>query len=139
MAVASTFIHRRRVLKQIEDNFIGIQRDMRNNAVSWKAMAQSQSVPLATLRTFINDAAAAYLTRMQWVIDLRNDPVKKARLLEVLATQGVSEQEVIDLVTTFRQGALDIQNAPKGSYAGIVTLCDAILAQIDAPDSLWPE
>ena len=139
MAIRLGFIRKRRVLAQIEQNLVGLQRDMRRNAETHKAMALAQSPDVATLRTFLVDCAAQYLKRLQWVIDLRNDPAKKQALLDVLVTQGVEDKDIVDGVTDLRQAAVALRDAPKGSYVAITAACDAVLATVDEADSLWPE
>lgn len=139
MAITLTTIHKQRVAKQVMDNLVGLQRDMVRNAQAHKAMALAANPPVATLRTFVNDAAAAYLNRLQWVIDLRNDPVKRQKLLDAIAAMGVPEADVISMVTELRSAAIGLRDAGKANYAAIVTACDALLAAVDPVDSLWPE
>lgn len=139
MAIGIKAFHKERVANQVTQNIIGLQGDMVRNANTWKAMATAQNPPIATLRTFLNDAAAEYLRRLQWVIDLRNDPAKRQRLLDILVARGWDEQEVVDTVTTLRNVAVQLRDAPKGTYAVVITICDAILAAIEPVESLWPE
>lgn len=139
MAITLTAIHKRRVADQIMQNLVGLQRDMVRNAAAHKAMAQAQAPDVVTLRSFLVDCAAEYLRRLQWVIDLRNDPVKKQRLLDILAAYGVSEAEVVSLVTELRSAAVALRDAPKGGYPAMTAACDALLASVDPVDSLWPE
>lgn len=139
MAIGIKAFHKERVANQVMQNIIGLQGDMVRNAQTWKAMALAQNPPIATLRTFLNDAAAEYLRRLQWVIDLRNDPMKRQRLLDILVARGWDEQEVVDTVTTLRNVAVQLRDAPKGSYAVVTTICDGILAAIEPVESLWPE
>lgn len=101
--------------------------------------AQNQVIPVVTLRSFMNDAAAAYLQRLQWVIDLRNAPVKRQRLLDILAAYGVSEAEIVSVVTELRSAAVALRDAPKGGYPAMIAACDAVLSTVDPVDSLWPE
>lgn len=139
MAIGIKAFHKERVANQVTQNIIGLQIDMVRNANTWKAMALAQNPPIATLRQYLNDAAANYLTRLQWVIDLRADAVKRQRLIDILTARGWDEQEVVDTVTTLRNVAVQLRDAPKGSYAVVITICDAILAAIEPAESLWPE
>ena len=139
MAIPLTNLHKGRVVEQIRQNLIGLQNDMRHNALTHRAMAQAQSPALAILQGFVADAAAAYLTRMQWLIDLRNAPVRRQRLLDILTLMGWTEADITDAATPLRAAAVALRDAPKTSYAEIVTACDAVLASVDAPESLWPE
>ena len=139
MAIALTAIHKRRLISQIEHNLTGLQRDMHNNALAHKAMALAQNPPLAKLQEFVADSSQAYLTRLQWIIDLRNTPVRRQRLLDMLVTAGWTEQEIIDYVTALRGAAIALRDAPRSTYAEIAAACDAVIAVVDKPESLWPE
>ena len=139
MPVTLSNFQKRRVFQQVEQNLVGLQRDMARNAATWKAMATAQNPPVATLRTFMNDAAAEYLKRLQWIIDLRNDAAKRQRLLDILATQGINETEIVTYVTELRNAAIALRDAPKGGYPAMTAACDALLLSVDAPESLWPE
>lgn len=139
MAIAITALHKWRVADQVQQNLIGLQRDMAENAVSHKAMATAQDPDLATLQTFVSDCAAEYLRRLQWVIDIRNNPTRRQRLLDILASFGWTEQEITDLVQGLRQAAVALRDASKTTYVEIITACDAVTSAVDMPDSLWPE
>lgn len=139
MATPLTLLHKWRVVDQIRILLTNLQRDMIKNATVHKAMAQAQSPPLATLQTFVADTASSYLQKTQWIIDLRNDPVKKQRFLDALATMNWPEADVIDVLASLRNVAVQMSVAPRSTYAEIVTLCDQILANVDPFQSLWPE
>lgn len=139
MAITINSIGKRRLVNQIEQNLTGLQRDMNSNALTHKAMAQAGSPALPVLQSFVADAAASYLTRLQWIISLRNDAVRRQRLLDVLAAAGWTETEVVDYVTALRNAAIALRDAPRSTYAEIITACDAMLAAVDKPESLWPE
>lgn len=132
-------IHKRRIVSQIEQNLTGLQRDMNSNARSHKAMAQARSPSIATLGAFISDCSAQYLTRLQWIIDLRNDPVRRQRLLDMLASVGWTEQEITDYVQGLRQAAVAYRDALKTTYAQMEAAADAMILAVDMPESLWPE
>ena len=139
MAITITAVHKRRLVNQIEQNLTGLQRDMHHNAVTHKAMAQSQSPNVDILATFVRDAALEYLRRLQWIIDLRANPIRRQRLVDMLASAGWTEQEVIDFVQELRNAAIALRDAPRTTYAEIIMACDQLLATVDAPESLWPE
>ncbi len=116
-----------------------MQLDMVKNALAHKAMALAQSPNLATLQTFVRDTALNYLALLQRVIDLRDDPVKRQRLLDTLAKMGWTEADIVDVLTALRLVAIALRDAPRTTYAEIVIACDAVLASVAMPDSLWPE
>lgn len=139
MAITINSISKRRLINQIEQNLTGLQRDMHNNALSHKAMAQAQSPALAVLQSFVADCVAQYLRRLQWIIDLRSDPARRQRLVDMLASAGWTEQEVIDYVTALRNAAIALRDAPRATFAQINNACDAMTAAVDKPESLWEE
>ena len=139
MAIPLTTIHADRVVNQITQNLTGLQRDMVRNANTHKAMATAQSPPLATLQAFVADSAQEYLRRLQWLIDLRNDPVRRQRMVNILNQRGWTEADITDVATPLRQAAIALRDAPRSTYAEIITACNNLLATVDPPDSLWPE
>lgn len=139
MAIPRTKLHNSRVADQIKSNIIQLQQDMVRNAQAHKAMAQAQSPPLVTLAQFVADTAASYLTRLQWVIDLQADPIRKARVITIIESWGWTEADITDVVVPLRQAAVALRDAPRTAFAQIITACDAMLASVGPPDSLWPE
>lgn len=134
-----TKLHRQRVFEQVQQNLIGLQRDMATNARTHKAMAQAKSPDAATLRSFVADCATQYLRRLQWVIDLRSDPARRTRLVEAAVAYGWAESDLVDVVTDLRAAAIALRGAPRSTYAEIIAACDAVIATVDMPESLWPE
>jgi hypothetical protein len=131
--------HGVRLARQVIDNLVGLQRDMLTNAATHKGWAQTQATPLANLQQYVLDCALDYLRRLQWLIDLRNDPVKEPRLLDGLARWNITEADIVNIATPLRQAAVGLRDAPRTSYADIIAACDALTAFVDKPDSLWPE
>lgn len=139
MTIPVTTIHILRLLLQAEQNLSGLQRDMRNNALSWQAMANAQSVPLASLAQYINDAATMYQTRLAWIATAKADTASWTLLSTMWGKIGGAETDFNDLVTPLTTTANSLGPADKSSYAAINTICNNILAAINAPLSLWPE
>lgn len=139
MAVPQTKLHANRVLDQIMNNVVGLQRDMFNNAQTHRAMAVAQSPAIATLRQFVNDAAASYLTRIQWGQDIIDTPAKLTILQNTVARIGLEVSDITDITNALKTEALALQAAAKNTFAQVITACDTLLANINLPDSLWPE
>ena|SRR5689334_19712490 len=139
MSVPQTKLHANRVLEQIMNNVVGLQRDMFNNATTHKAMASAQSPAIAVLRQMVNDAAAAYLTRIQWGEDIINTPAKLTVLQNTCSRIGIATSDITDITDALKTEAINLQNASKNTFAQIITACDNLLANINLPDSLWPE
>lgn len=138
MAVPVTQVGILRALLQIERNLTGLQRDMRNNALTWRAAALAQSIPIATLAGFMNSAAGAYQTRLGWLPVLQADP-EWPRIAALYVLLGGTGQEFNDMMTPLNAVANQLGPAPKSTYAEIVADCDQIIAAINPPLSLWPE
>lgn len=139
MAIPVTNLSILRLMLQIEQNLSGLQRDMRNNALSWKAAAQAQSTPAVTLTQYMNDAAASYQARLTWLTTLQADAVNWPRVGAMWATMGGTAQDFSDMMTPINAVANQLGPATKTTYAQIIGVCDQIVAAINAPLSLWPE
>jgi hypothetical protein len=139
MTIPITKLHAHRVLEQVLNNLTGLQRDIANNAQSHKAMAQAQSPALPTLQEFINDAAVAYLTRLKWIEDALSAPERREALLAALARIGCEESDVTDVHQALRAAVMAFHNAKKADYGAIIVACDKVMAEVNKPESLWPE
>jgi hypothetical protein len=139
MAIPVTKLHILRVLLQVDTNLSQLQRDMRNNAIAWKAMAQSQSVPLATLQGYMNDAAAAYSARLSWMTTLQADTANWNSLVAMWQLLGGTSSEFTSVVSPLQAVATQLPMVDKSTYAACISVCDQITAAINAPLSLWPE
>lgn len=139
MAIPVTSLHILRLLLQVDQNLSGLQRDMRQNAQTWKAQAQTQTVPVDTLATWMNDAATAYQTRLGWITTAQADATNWAKLASMWTKLGGTAQEFTDTISPMSAVANQLGPAQKTTYAQIVSACDQIIAAINAPLSLWPE
>lgn len=140
MPVPRTNIHAARVVDQIAQNLHGLQRDMYQNALAHKSMAQAQAPDLQTLTTYVKDSAGQYVRRLQWVVDIqRPEHASSGSVSDQLAKRGWSRSDITDIVDHLLPVATKLQNAALGSYADVMVACDALLAHVDAPPSLWPE
>jgi len=138
MAVPVTQIGILRVLLQVQSNLSGLQKNMRDNAQTWRTSALAQSIPIATLAGFMNSAAAAYQARLGWLPVLQVNP-EWPRIRDLYITIGGTVQEFNDMLTPLNAVADQLGLAPKASYAEIISVCDQIIAAINAPLTLWPE
>lgn len=139
MAVPYTRLQALKLMLQIQQNLNGMQLDFRSNAAEWKAAAQGQTIPRATLEANMNSAAAAYQTRLSWLGVLQANNAIWPTVASLWTALGGTGQEFNDLMTPFNAVANGLGPADKSTYAKIVTACNQILATIDAPPSLWPE
>lgn len=139
MGVPQTFIHNWRVVDQVVTNLVGLQRDMRANAVSHRAVALSASKPITEIAGFMADCGTQYLRRLGWVNDLLADGGRHAALTVQLGLRGMADADVTAVLVPLHDAVVLMGNAPRATYAEIVAACDAMIAEVQAPDSLWPE
>lgn len=139
MTIPVTNLHILRLMLQIEQNLSGLQRDMRNNALSWQATATAQSLPVAVLAQYMNDAAASYQTRLSWLTTLEADAANWAKVGAMWALIGGTDADFTNLITPITAVANQLGPIDKSSYASILSACSQIIAAINAPLSLWPE
>lgn len=139
MAIPVTAIHILRLLMQAEQNLSGLQRDMRANAISWKASATAQSVPAATLALWMNDAAIQYQARLGWLTTAQADAANWTKLSAMWALLGGTGADFTGMTQPLQAVADQLGPVAKGTYAQITGSCDQIIAAINAPLSLWPE
>lgn len=139
MAIPKTKLHVGRVADQVYRNLIGLQRDIPRNAKSHRAMAIAQSPPVATVKQFFKDATAAYIVRLQWFQDLNDNPQKFQLLTEELTRRGWAQADLLDPFNSLKTAVQGMNNAVVDTYAQIIAACDLVIANVDSPESLWPE
>lgn len=126
-------INAKRILDQVYQNLIGLQRDMRSNAEAWKSSART--VPNDTITSWMNDAAAQYLRRLAW----RADDATWQKAVSMHTTLGGDYAEFKAMSAPMKAAAEALAKADKSTPKQIVAACDAMLAAVPAPQSLWPE
>lgn len=139
MTIPVTNLHILRLMLQIEQNLSGLQRDIRNNAITWKAMAQAQTVPIATLAAYLNEAAVAYQSRLSWLVAMQADAVNWPKLGAMWAMLGGTSADFSDMTSPITAVATQLGPATKTTYAQVIGICDQITSAVNAPLSLWPE
>lgn len=139
MAVPVTQLHILRVMLQADQNLSGLQKDMRQNAQTWLAMAQAQSPDMATLAGFMNSAAASYQTRLAWVSTIQADGTNWPKIQAMAALLGIVAADFSSVINPLTAVANQLGPADKSTFAAIITACNSIIAAIPAPLSLWPE
>jgi hypothetical protein len=139
MTIPITALHVLRVMMQIDENLTGLQRDMRNNALTWKAQAQAQTIPVTGIAGYMNDAAVSYQSRLAWLDTLQADSATWSKISAMWAMLGGTAQDFSDLITPISAVANQLGPATKTTYAQVIGVCDQITTAINAPLSLWPE
>jgi len=139
MAISQTPIHVLRVLLQIEQNLVGLQRDMLSNANAWLAMANAQIPDAPTITQYMKDAASSYETRLGWILNYKNTSPNWNSVVAMYTALGGNVNDATTLYTQMKTVADGITNATLGTYASIITACNQIISAVNPPDSLWPE
>lgn len=139
MTIPVTQLHILRMLLQADQNLSGLQGDMRNNAITWRAAAQAQAQPAATLAQWMNDAAGEYQRRLGWISTAQADAVIWPKLSALWALLGGTGADFSNVTTPLKAVADQLGPIAKGTYPQIISACDQIIAAINAPLSLWPE
>lgn len=124
---------------QADQNLSGLQGDMRNNAIAWKAAATAQSQPVATLAQWMNDSATQYQTRLGWIATVQADAVLWPLLSGMWGKLGGTAADFNSVTGPLKSVADQLGPVAKGTYAQIIAACDQITAAVPAPLSLWPE
>lgn len=133
-----TSIHIARLLRQVEHNLSGLHRDMHNNAKTWKALAQAQSLPVFDLAARITATADGYLKRLAWHSAAQSQP-HWPRVTEMWSKVGGSQECIDSVIGPMRGAAIELLGADLLSYELISRACDLQLVAVDAPPSLWEE
>lgn len=139
MTIPYTRLHSGRVLGQIKLNLLNLQADLRRNAQAHKDMALKQMPTLDKLQAFIIDGVAAYRARLRWVSDWLADATKKQQLADLVKSVGWAESDLTDVADGLSVVVNALGSASIKTYADIVAACDAVLASVPPPLSLWPE
>lgn len=133
-----TSIHIARLMRQVEQNLSGLHRDMHNNAKTWKAQAQAQSLPVVDLSARMASSADGYLKRLDWHVNAASQP-HWPRVAEMWSKVGGSQECIDCVIEPMRAAANALKAADLSNYEAILKACDAQLAAVDAPPSLWEE
>lgn len=135
-----TQLHILRVLLQADQHLTQLQRDMRNNAITWKTQAEGGTVPVELIAQHMNTAANTYQGRLTWVSDFQtNNPIEFPKVVAMWDKLGGQSGEFNDMINPMQTVANQLSPASKTTYAEIINICDLILGAINAPLSLWPE
>lgn len=139
MPVPSNTIDFKHVARQVQQNLMTLQAEMRLHCASHKQSCTEQSVSLAVMQQRVSDHARIWLAALQRIADRRANPTQRQQLLDALAADNITEAHLIEKFQPLRQAAIAFRDAPRTSYAEIITACDAVLADINPRDNLWPE
>lgn len=139
MAIQVTQLHILRILLQANQNLSQLQGDMRNNALTWRAVAISQSQPVETLAQWMRAAVAQYQTRLGWIFTVQADAEIWPKLSALWALLDGTAADFDNITTPLKVMADQLGTAPQTNYAQIIVLCDQVTNAIPAPPSLWPE
>ena len=117
-------------------NLEGLRRDMRQNALGYKADRLSGRVPLATLTGVMSQDAVQYLRRLDWQDRVDAGPIR-VRLLNGLTALGLVASEVRAVVSELRAASAALRDAPKATDMDLDAAADAVLAAVTVHDTVW--
>ena len=128
-----------KVVNQLMSLLTGMQRDMRNNAITWGVMATNQSPDVATLAGYMTSAALSYQTLLGRVLTYKNSNPNWPAVTAMYTALGGDITEATTLYTQLKNVADQLAAASLTTYAQITTACNQITAAVQVADSLWPE
>ena len=117
-------------------NLEGLRRDMRRNALGYKADNATGRVSLAQLAVIINQDAAEYLRRLGWQ-DRVDSLSIRLKLSNGLSALSVTIQEVRGAVAELKAAATVLRDAAKMTTAEIDMAADSVLNSVTAHERVW--
>ena len=117
-------------------NLEGLRRDMRRNALGYKADSVSGRVPLTQLSIVMTQDAEQYLRRLGWQDRVDTAPIK-IKLSNGLSALSVTIQDVRAAVTELKAAATTLRNAPKTTSTEIEAAADGVLTSVIVHEFVW--
>jgi hypothetical protein len=123
--------------QQIVQNFQGLRRDMRRNALDYPTrITAGQSV--SDVATIMRADAAAYLDRLSWVKSIYDDAAHgQAILIAGLAAQGIDVNDMLAIYTELSTAATAQRSATIASADDVTSVSAALLASVAVNLILW--
>lgn len=123
------------LLLQIQQATRNLATNMRSNANTHIAMANAASPDVTTLGTFVTDSAASYnrilSTARSWVT------ANNAQATAAVGLIGATLADLNTYVTPLQTAATALAAADVSTYAAIITACNALLATVPAPNTVF--
>lgn len=134
-----TSVHGQRIIYQVTNVLVNVQKAMNQNAQTHKAMALAETPPIEDLRTMMVDCATLYLRDLGFIESRRSG--KGGELIDQIAKVGWADDDVALVLNALKVAALNysFEVATIKDYAGVIAACDAVLAEVQPVDSLWNE
>ena len=123
------------LLLQIQQATRGMAQSMIVNANTHIAMANAQSPNLATLQGYVNAVAANYAA-----IVAQGTTFTTANQVQMTAACAIIGATLTDLgnySAPLTSAITALKNADKSSYAAIITSCQALLATVPIPATIF--
>jgi hypothetical protein len=133
------------VMTEVINMLYRLQRRMRSNAITWKAIAVANGVAgndvisVEQLASMMNTAAVTYQTNLGQITTLQANTVEWDKLVVMWGILGGTAASFQDKRTPLNAVANQLGPADKSTYAAIIIACDQIITAINAPLSLTPE
>ena len=118
-------------------NLEGLRRDIRRNAVGYKADIASARLTLAQSARIMDEDAKEFLRRIGWQDRIDTPGPLRVKLGNGLTALGASLVEVRAAVNELRGAAQALRDAAKTTVAEIDAASDALLAAVVAHETVW--
>lgn len=123
------------LLLQIQQATRNLAKNMRDNANTHIAMASAASPDVATLGAFVHDSANSYLnilsTARTWVTN------NNAQAAAAVGLIGATLADLNTYVAPLQSAATALSTADVSTYAAIIAACNALLAAVPAPNTVF--
>ncbi len=117
-----------------------MQRDMRDNAESWKIISTGETVPINEIANFMELSRATWQKRLDDINNFQtNEPIEFPKVVAMYEKLGGTTQDFNDTKSPLQTVVTQMQSAPKTTYAELITICDQIMATVDKPLTVWDE
>lgn len=124
------------LMLQTAQNLQGLRKDMRGNAVAYKAQVTAGR-PIADIAAVMNGDADQYLIRLGWMDRFLIVGAPRTKLLAGLSVIGATGQEMLDYYNEMKTASQNLRAAAKTTGAEINTASDAVLAAVAVNDTVF--
>lgn len=152
-----------RLIAQCETVIINVAYRVSTSPLAWKDMAEKdlakqqeqaktgaavidaatgeevETVSLPKIQEYINDSAGLYISNMQWVSDLLNDPALPVEVVDALSSKGYKADDFHEAISALTPAAEAVRDADTSSHEAIIASCDSLAAAAQKIPSIWPE
>ena len=122
---------------QALQNMEGLRNDMRRNAQAYSSDVQSGRLTIAQVQDVARADAGQYQRRLKWMVDIFNNPTRRARLIGGITAIAGDVQELIDAYTQMKAVADQQEVVAWTTSVQIDAAVAALLAAVPAHDRVF--